>query len=484
MNRWCGACLLVLLVLPSATQAQKRPSNNMHTRSADVYLGQAGKARVSTERRELYEKALTAALEGVRQDAGNPKPWFQAGTAYFHLEDFTGADTMFARAQQIYPDYSTEIEPLRLNAWIEQYNRGVQALQQNDHDAAVAALELAARLYDGRPEALVTLGSLYAERGDAARAERTYIDALAILRSPRRGALNPADLQAWQEDEVGVSLRLANLLVEQERFADAEKVYRDLIAAQPDNLSARANLAVVLSRSGQVDAAAAMYREILARQDVGEVTLFNIGVGLFRAEEYEQSAEAFRRAATVNPQSHDALYNLGQALLALAGAAQRGVEDATDTRRQQLAAELKRLGEELLGTTERLLQLDPTNRNVLMMKAQAQRTLGEVEGGTAAEEWSRRVLATLEQHKDLPFEVADITVNTGGSEVQVGGRVVNLSAAQGSALRFRFSVIDAAGRELSGEDVAVTAPATSESARFNLRLPAPDGAAGWKYSIR
>jgi tetratricopeptide (TPR) repeat protein len=471
MKRWTLALLALLLFAPAAAQAQKRPSNNMHTRSADVYLGQAQQARAATEKAELYGKALAAALEGARVDAGNPKPWFQAGVAHFHLDDFVAADSMFSRALQIYPDYDEEIQPLRLNAWIALYNRGVQTLQQGDVAAAITALEQANQIYSRRPEAMVTLGSLYAEAGDFAKAETTYRRALEVVRGPGRANLKPAELQAWQEDELGVSLRLANMLIDQDRAADAEKVYRDLLQSQPDNLMARANLAVVLSRTGQVDAASAIYRELLARDDLGENTLFNIGVGLFRAEKYGESAEAFRRATTVNPQSHEALYNLSQALLALTAASQ-GTPDA------------KRLNEELLETTARLHRIDPTNRTVFMMKAQAERSLGDIAGAGAADEWNRKVLATLEQHKALPFEVMDIAVTPVGDDVQVGGRVLNLTAAQDSPLRFRFSIIDAAGNELAGEDVSVNAPATTESARFNFRIPAPQGAAGWKYQVR
>jgi tetratricopeptide (TPR) repeat protein len=484
MKRWSMVLVAIMLLAPTTAQAQKRPSNNMHTRSADVYLGQAEKTRVIAERAEILEKALAAASEGIRQDAGNPKPWFQAGLAYYGIEDFVGADSMFDRAQQIYPDYGAEIQPLRLNGWITLYNRGVEALQFGNIPAAIQALELADRLYDERPEALVTLGSLYVESGEFAKAEQTYGKALRILTGPGRRDLKPNELQAWAEDQVGVSMRLANMLLEQDRTADAQKVYTDLLAVDPDNLIARTNLAVLLARSGDVESASAMYRELLRRDDLGESSLFNIGVGLFRAEQYSASADAFRRAIGINPQAHEALYNLSQALLALSGVAQKDLEAADAARKPQLNAELGRLSEELLATAQRLHDLDPANRNVLMLQAQAQRTLGELANPAAREEWNRKVLATLELHKALPFEVADVIVTPGSDEIQVSGRVVNLTTAQGSPMRFRFVVIDEKGAELASEDVTVTAPATTESARFNFTLAVPEGAAGWKYRLQ
>jgi tetratricopeptide (TPR) repeat protein len=483
MKRVGMVLVAAALLAPNAAQAQKRPSNNMHTRSADVYLNQAAQARVATDRRELFEKALNAALEGMRQDPDNPRSWFQAGVAYVGLEDFQGADTTLARAERLYPEYAAETEPMRLNAWIASYNRGVQALQQGDYGNAIAALELADRLYGRRPEALVTLGSLYVEQGELAKAEQSYQKALTILRGPERDRLQPEQVNNWQEDELSVSLRLAHILAEQDRASDAEKVLRDLIAAQPQNTLARSNLAGLLLRGGRNDDAAAIYRELLQDAELAETTLFNIGIGLFRAQNFAESAVAFRRATEINPLSHEGLYNLAQALLGRAGELDDEKASAAAPRKEQIDAELGRASEEMLAVTERLHAIDPTNRNVLMLMAQAQRTIGELKGGTAAEEWNRKVLATLERHKALPFEVIDIVARPERDVLEVSGRITNLTRPQNSPIRFRFSVVGVDGTELASEEVTVTAPATEESTRFTLRLTAPEGAAGWKYRV-
>jgi tetratricopeptide (TPR) repeat protein len=470
------------LLAPGAAEAQ-RPSNNMHTRSADVYLKQAADTRVHSDRQELFEKALQAALAGISQDANNSRSWYQAGVAYAGLDDFVGADSTFARAESLHPPYAEEIDPIRLNAWIAAYNTGVQALQQGDFAAAKHALEQADRLYAKRPEALVTLGSLYAEDGDLARAEQTYVKVLGILRGPERAKQNERDRQNWADDELNVSFRLANLLNEQNRADDAEKVLRDLLASQPDNVIARAQLAAMLSRAGRNDESAAMFTELLQRDDLGEATLFNIGVGLFRAEKFAESAGAFRRAVEANPQNHDVLYNLAQALLGRTGQLENERASATAARQEQIKNEVLQISEEMLVTTERINAIDPANRNVLMLMAQAHRTIGEARGGSAVEASNRQVLAILEKHKALPFEVSDIVMAHGESTVEVNGRVTNLTRTEGTPLRFRFSIISVDGTELASEDVSVDAPVTEESRRFSLRLDVPEGAAGWKYQL-
>lgn len=467
---------VAVLVLPATAQAQKKPSNNVHTRSAEVYLGQAQQARVPAEKKELFQKALTAALEGTKSDPSNPKPWFQAGMAYVGMGDLPGADSAFDKAEQIYPEYAPEIDPARKAAWVVAYNEGVQALQGGDAIKAIASFEVANSIYQKRPEALVLLGSLYMQNGDAAKAEQTFNTALAVLRGPDRKTLKPEEAASWADDETTVAMRLSTIYAEQNKHDEAIKVYRELLAAQPDNVMAQANLAVVLSRSGRNDEALKLYRDMLARPDVPETTLFNIGIGLFRAEQYDESAKAFRRAAALSPYSHETLYNLAQSLLARGGALEK----------QQPAPkeELTKLYEEMRTVSETLHGLDPANRNVLMMIAQSNKSLGELAGQTPqGEQLRKQVLATLEKADALPFEVADLNVVPGDKAVQITGKVTNLKGIAGAPVRLRFSILNREGTELIAQDIAVTMPAKDESARFTASVTVPEGAVGWKYTI-
>ncbi|MGH7447514.1 MAG: tetratricopeptide repeat protein, partial [Longimicrobiales bacterium] len=411
MNRWGVVLVAAAMLAPSAVEAQK-PSNNMHTRSAETYLAQAEREPVIADRNEFLAKALEAALAGTQASPDNPRSWFQAGQAYFGLKDWAGADSTFARAESLYPAYAEDIDPLRLAAWIEAYNAGVTALQANELEQATESLELANRLYRKRPEAMVTLGALYVQQGDVAAGEATFRKALEVLRGPERAKQNEQQKAAWAEDELTVSMRLAGIYAEQENFAAAEQVYRDLLESQPGNAMARANLAVVMSRAGRTEEAAAAYRDLLSAGDLSEATLFNIGIGLFRAQDFAQAAAAFQRVIEINPVSHESLYNLGQSLFAQAGALEKEQKAATGARREEIQAELVRLNQALRETSENLLAIDPTNRNAMMMLAQSQRSLAELGAGDA-DALRREALATLEAHKALQYEVSNINVIPG-----------------------------------------------------------------------
>ena len=109
------------------------------------------------------------------------------------------------------------------------YNAGVTALQANNMEEAVKSLSVANSLYRKRPEAMVTLGSVYVQQGNLAAAEAVFKDALAVMRGPERAKQTEEELAVWAEDELTVSMRLANIYAGQEKFAEAEQVYRQLL---------------------------------------------------------------------------------------------------------------------------------------------------------------------------------------------------------------------------------------------------------------
>ena len=481
MNRWTTVLVAAAVLMPAAAEAQ-RPSNNMHTRSAETYLSQAEREAVLADKAEYLNKALEAAMAGIEASPDNPRSWFQAGQAYIGLKDWAGADSALARAEQLYPEYAEEIDPIRQAAWIDAYNAGVTALQSNAIEDAISSLSLANTLYDKRPEAMVTLGSLYVQQGNAAAAEQIFQQALGVLRGPRRASLSEQERATWEEDELTVAMRLASIYTEQEQYAEAEQVYRDLLESQPGNGMARANLAIVMSRAGKTEEAATAYRELLGDDDLSEATLFNIGIGLFRAQDFGQAAVAFQRVIELNPVAHEALYNLGQSLFAEAGAVEAQREGATGGAAGELTTRLTELNQSLRETAEQLLSIDPTNRNAMMMLAQAQRSLAELGAGDA-DALRAEALATLERHAALPFEVSNIQVIPGDGSVQIMGAVTNLKAEPGSQLSIRFSAIDRDGNELAGEDISVTAPAAEATANFQATISVPDDAAGWKYVV-
>src|SRR6476661_3069551 len=98
MKRISGLFLTVAAVLvPMAVQAQK-PTDIAETRSADVYMGNAQGKALASEKRELYQKALDVAIEGLKKYPTNSKLYFQIGKANHQLGNYLAADSAFTKA--------------------------------------------------------------------------------------------------------------------------------------------------------------------------------------------------------------------------------------------------------------------------------------------------------------------------------------------------------------------------------------------------
>ena len=476
MKRFLGVLIAVAVLMPASAEAQKK---NRYTRSAEVYLNNAAAEQVVADKQKYFQQALEQAMESLRTDPDNALGYLLAGRAYMGLGDVAGADSTFDRAEALNAEYTEEIEPYRLNAWITAFNQGVTHIQAGEIDAAIAAMEQANSVYTGRPEALTTLAQLYLQKGDAARAEDSFRRSLAILQGPARQGLAPEEEAKWAANEENAVLLLAGLLADTERDEEATKLYREFLQRQPDNAMAKTNLAVVLTRSGNAEEGAAMFNELLGRQDLEGGQLFNIGVGLFRAQQYEQSARAFTRAVEVAPYSHDALYNLGQAIYAHAAELEKTRQPNDAATNQKILDAYTQMGE----VAKRILEIDPTNRNVYMMLAHAQRAQSEAATGAQSDALKREVLATLEKHEAIPFEVGSVQVVPGEGTYSVMGSITNVKAPAGSPLKINFQLVDKAGNVVGQQEVTVEAPAVEETARFTAEITAPDTVENWKYVV-
>lgn len=462
----------------------QKPSNNMWTRSAALYLDRAQNNPRPEDKRELYQQALEASLEGIKNDGGNPRVWFMAGQAYAKLGQYVAADSMFDRAEEIYPDYKEEVDRERLNAWVTSYNTGVNALQAGNTEQAIELLTAANTIYQGRPEAPLNLGSVYARQNEFDKAVDYYRQALAILRGPEREKLNEQREAQWQENEEIASFNLAQILANQGKDEEAAQAYRDFLARNPDDITAKINMAVVLTRMQNEAEAARLYNELLDTEGLSSDNYFRIGLGLFTSEQYDRSAAAFRSALETNTYFRDALYNLGQAIYAQTQAIeQQRMEGAVDS--AQAVTRLTELYHQLDSVSTRVEAQDPNNKNVILLHAQAFRGLADLAVDDAASQQLRRkALALLERQEAMPFEVLSVQmapVQEGKTTIR--GMIRNATLEAGTPVTLRFILLDDAGAELSSQQVTVSAPAQEGDAVFEVELEAPGEVSGWKYEV-
>jgi tetratricopeptide (TPR) repeat protein len=275
--------LLVLAAMTPAVAQAQRPSNTMHTNSAQLYLDRGLTSNRADEKKKLFDQALNAAMQGVQAASNNSKTWFVLGKVYAAMGDAAGADSAFDKAEAMWPEYSKDTETERLRAYVAASNAGIAAIQANNLQGAVSALEGATRVYDKRPTALLNLASVYTKLNDRENAIKAYRAALEVLRSPARKELKPEEEKLWAEWEEASSLNLAQHLAFAEKNEEAVQAYEEYLARNPGNTLIRSNLALVYSRMGKREEAARVYRDLLG-QDLPADEFFRVAVGLRRAE--------------------------------------------------------------------------------------------------------------------------------------------------------------------------------------------------------
>lgn len=437
--------------MPPGMEEGVPPRDNMFTRTAALALSQAMQNADPGERQSRYQEALQAALNGITNQPNNPQSYRQAGEAYVGLNDLAGADSMWTTAEDLYPLYSFDLDPLREQQWVNQYNLAVNQIQAGDMDGAIPTLESAHTIYKGRPEAMLNLGSLHAQLGNDGDAVEWYRTALELLRGSDFDA-QPEDVQTtWSENEEIAAFNLAQILANAGRNEEAELAYRSYLERSPDNVTALSNLAVVLMSLDRDDEAAEIYQGLLARTDLDSRDYYVTGIGLYNAENYSMAAQAFGRSYELIPESRDALYNYAQALY--------------------LAGEM----DELYPAAVSLVEMDPYNNNVYRLLAQ-----GLMAQGDTAE--AARVLE--DEMATLEFEIDGAMLQPfGGGGGVVNGELLNHSLAEGGSVDIRVFFYGADGIEIGTREISVSVPAADMREVFRVEIDTDQDVVAYRYEV-
>jgi tetratricopeptide (TPR) repeat protein len=456
-----------------------KPSENKMTREASRNMGLAMLKANPAEQEALYQQALGEAQAAIEANAENPRGWILAGQAYAKLKEYAAADSAFTRAVTLYPAYETEVDGEREEAWVVAYNDAIAAYQQDDMAGAIRGMESASLIYRKRPEALQILGSFYANQNEIDKSIEAYKGALAIVRTPAPATADEEVLKQWAESEEEIAMNIGMLLSGEGRAAEAVEVYQEFLALHPGHLEAEVNLAVAMTQQGKTAEAAEVFSRLAARTDLTDSHLLMVGIGMFNADNFKAAADAFRSATAKNAYSRDGHLNLAKALLRMSLELE---EEHKGANKAAVSAQLGEVYKEMISASEKTRELDPYNREVLTFIMRSQQSLSQMAtDAKARSQFQTQVQATLKQYEDIPFEIDNISVQTGSDEVTISGTVTNLKVAQGQPITLRFTMLAANGAVLGAGDVTVAAAAADASAPFRVVVPVSAEMEGWRY---
>ena len=108
--------------------------------------------------------------------------------------------------------------------------------------------------------------------------------------------------------------RIAYLLAEQERYADAEPYFQAVLRADPGNAVAHFNLGYTLDKRGQYGEAIHEFREATRLNPKIDRAWYGLGLAHAQLGQHREAAAALEQAATLQPMNQHAWYQLGMAL--------------------------------------------------------------------------------------------------------------------------------------------------------------------------
>lgn len=414
------------------------PRDTRYSQTAALYL-RSGEA----------ERALGRALAGIRDDPGNPVHHFLAGVAHARLGAWEAADRRLAEAQCIYPAYELDVEPVRRAAWADAFNRGAEAWAAGEHTKAERLWRGAATMYGLRPEAHRNLAMHLEQEGRLDEAAAVYRDLLEGLeRVPATRTLDSAEIVQRRRDVGETEARLAEVLLRDDRYAEAEPLLRRGLEREPGVTRTRLQLAAALVGLGRREEAAAIHDGLLSEPELSGTELQDLGVALFGTGDPARAAEAFRRLTALRPGSRDAWFNYVNALFG--------------------AGEWDRL----VAVGDRLLELDPLNEDAALIVARAHLEAGD----------ERSALRHVARIDSVPVHLEGLAMRRVGGSTELQGRVVGNAVEAGDTVRLRFTFFAAGRRVVATRTLPVATPAPGESAAFDVTVDAR--AESYRYELQ
>lgn len=426
------------------------PRNTDNTRAAEDALEAAENANSEAEARSHYEQAASAAQAAITEDGQNPLAHRLAAMAALGLGNFESADAHFDHAEELRPLYEFDFIGIREAAWIDLYQEATPFVQAGDYEQAAEYFENANTIYDGRPEAMITLGQIYAQMREHDKAVENMDAAMAFMESDQVAQMDSATVAGWQEQMVDMPLLRAQVLADAGRFEEAVGTYRQMSAANPDDIELKRGLAAILQQMGNEAEATQIYDEMLTMPGLGPEDFFAIGVGFYQSSDYARAVRAFSGAAEASVNDRDAIEMWARSL------------------------QLDEMWADVAPVADRWIDLDPNSSNAYLIKAQA---ANQAEDAAATQE----AIQTLD---GLDVQVNDLQLRRfGNGGASVSGSLINKKLSPGASVSIRFTFYANDGSPIGSVTETMSTGEVDMAEVFQVQFDSAEFVGGYGYEI-
>jgi len=426
------------------------PRDTENTREAERHLDAGDESNDAAEAQMHYDAALTSAQAAIVEDPQNPLAHRLAAMAAMGAGDYGSAGAHFDHAVELRPLYEFDFMGIREQAWLDQYNEASPYVNSGDYETASVHFENANAIYQGRPEAFITLGQIYAQLRQHDRSLENIDAAIAFVESDAMADVDSATALGWREQAAEVPLLRAQVLADAGRFEEAVGAYREMSAADPTNVGIKSGLATILMQMGNEADAFVVYEELMAMPNLAAPDWFAIGVGFYQGSDYGRAADAFGGAASVSANDRDAIEMWARSL------------------------QLDSAFADVPPVAERWAALDPNSPNAYLILAQAA-NLNEDQ--TATQEAIQAVDA-------LDFNVIDLQMrrfSDGGASIS--GSAINKKLADGASVSLRFTFYADDGSPMGSVTESVTLGGVDMAQVFQVQFDSAETVGGYGYEV-
>ena len=433
----------------SGAGAGLSPRNTDDTRAAKDAIEAAEDSTVPSDAAQLYAQAKALAEVAIEADSLNPLAYRLAGVASIGTDEYTQAGVYLDKAIELRPLYEFDLVAVREQAWLDLYQEGTPYVQTGDYENAAQYFEWANDIYQGRPEANVILGQVYAQLRDHDAAIENLNTAIGFAGSETMLQADSATASSWKEQLEPLPLLRAQVFADAGRFEQAIGTYRQLSAADPTDVELKRGLAAILMEMGKEVEATAVYIDMLEMSGLDSETLFSIGVGFYQSSDYGRAADAFGKAATASVNDRDAIEMWARSL------------------------QLDSAYSAIPAVAERWTELDPNGQNAWLILAQAANQNGDTKT-------TQEVISVIES---LSFTVSDLQlrrIGNGGAEVR--GSLVNKNLEEGDVINLRFIFYAGDGTPIGSVVETMTAEQIDVTQVFNLQFDSAEQVGGYGYT--
>jgi tetratricopeptide (TPR) repeat protein len=489
--------LLTMLAAPLAAQTQRwaepkcdlKPGHFL-VNSGLLYLKSASNTKFEDQRQKDLKDAQRVLNQAVTTGGQekNPAAWYYLGRYYILVNDATGVDTAFTRAETLKPECKEDIGLWRRVVWVPTFNAGVAAWQANNTDSAIASFRRANAMLPNEPTGFKYLATLFFNSGQADSAVVYF----------RKTATVAATDPKFAQDRKDALYNLARIEQSQQHWSQAEATYREYLTLYPNDPEVVTALGSILMQRGNKDSAFAIYKQVIARGDsMGYFSLLRAGVEISQGVPDEpDTATTGRDCRTAARSARPALTpariraRCDSVTGGVVAAYEANAQESFNLAAQALDASLRlnpyyretlihrantALGQKNPATSleysRRLIAIDPMNSQSIQVMAYAQRASGKID---SALYYFRMHDSTL---------IADVTISQfdstdGGRDLK--GLVTNPRSGPSPAMNLVFEFVNAKGEAVAADTVRVTPIQPQQSQVFESH-PKGAGIIAWRY---